>query len=309
MTTVLRVSVAALALAGASLFASAPANADRFGFGYGSRGGIGFSYETGGYCDSVGCPVDFWDYPIAYCPVYFDGDWHSGPFYYRYISGDYYYWIRGDWRRDEWEGDRPDDACVGRFGPPRDYDFYANNGFIWLDAWRFRFFHHHHHHDHDHDGGHDHDHNGNHDHHGDNGGWDRGGDRGMVWDHGGDHNPHSGGTTGDPGRPATGSPAPLGGSPGAGGGLRDHLNGGEFGGRHHDGGSASPSGNAGADRGGFEGHRFDAGGRGGTSAPPPSSPAPSSPPPSSAPPSSSPAPSGGHHDFSDGGGQHHSHTP
>ena len=25
---------------------------------------------------------------------------------------------------------RPDDACVGRFGPAQNYDFYANNGFI-----------------------------------------------------------------------------------------------------------------------------------------------------------------------------------
>src|ERR1051325_2575741 len=83
---------------------------------HGVRGPLlGFSYDTGGYCDSTGCPDDFWDYPIAYCPVYFAGEWYRGPFYYRYWQGNYYYWIRGDWRRDEWRGDRPDDACVGRF--------------------------------------------------------------------------------------------------------------------------------------------------------------------------------------------------
>src|SRR4029077_16444814 len=99
-----------------------------------------------------------------------------------------------DWRRDEWEGDRPGDACVDRFGPPEDYDFYADNGFVWLGAWRLSFFRHHHHHHHDHDGGHDHDHNG--DHHGGHGSWDHAGDHGTVWDHGGDRNPAAGGGAG-----------------------------------------------------------------------------------------------------------------
>ena len=146
--------------------ASTPASADRFGFGYGPRGGIGFSYESGGYCDSWGCPDDFWDYPVAYCPVYYDGDWYRGPFYYRYFGGTYYYWIHGDWRRDDWRDRRPDDACVDRFGPPLGYDFYIGHGFIWRDEWRYRWFHRHHH-DHDHDGDHDHDcreTNGQHDH-------------------------------------------------------------------------------------------------------------------------------------------------
>jgi predicted sugar kinase len=67
MKTGLQLSVAALALAGTSLFTSVPASADSYG--YGPSAGIGFSYETGGYCDSAGCPEDFWDYPIAYCPV------------------------------------------------------------------------------------------------------------------------------------------------------------------------------------------------------------------------------------------------
>src|ERR1041384_6710137 len=68
---------------------------ERSHHGDGPSGGIGFSYDTGGYCDSTGCPDDFWDFPIAYCPVYFAGEWYRGPFYYRYWQGDYYYWIRG----------------------------------------------------------------------------------------------------------------------------------------------------------------------------------------------------------------------
>jgi len=286
----LRLSVAALALAGTSLFASMPASAE--GYGDSPRDGIGYSYDTGGYCDSAGCPDDFWDYPIAYCPVYFDGEWYRGPFYYRYWQGDYYYWIRGDWRMDEWTGDRPDDACVGRFGPPEDYDFYVDNGFIWLDAWRWRFFHHHHH-DHDHDGDHDrdHDHDHDHDHHGDqgHGTWGHSGDHGVVWDHGGDHNPHPAGASTTP--PASGAPTPLGEtrngrSPESGG--RDHLNGG-----HSD--------SAGG------GHHVDV-----RSAPAPvNNPPPPSPPPPSSPPPSSPPPSGGdsHHDGGFHGGSHHTQTP
>jgi hypothetical protein len=285
MKTGLQLSVAALALAGTSLFASVPASAE----GYGPSDGIGYSYESGGYCDSAGCPDDFWDYPIAYCPVYFDGEWYRGPFYYRYWQGDYYYWIRGDWRLDEWNGDRPDDACVGRFGPPEDYDFYVDNGFIWLDSWRLRFFEHHHHHDHDHDGDHGHDH----DHHGGHGSWDHGGDHGVVWDHGGDHNPQPGGTSGTPGGSASGAPTPLGGTDRIGGansgaGFRDHFNGSE--GHHHEGSPPSPTSDTGGT--GSGGHHSDVGGRSTPSpanSPPPSAPPPPPPPP---PPSSGES----HHD-------------
>ena len=54
-----KLTMAAAAMAGASLVASAPAQADSFGFSFGPRGGVGFSYDTGGYCDSWGCPDGF----------------------------------------------------------------------------------------------------------------------------------------------------------------------------------------------------------------------------------------------------------
>lgn len=266
-------SVASLALAATSFFASTPASAERFGFGYGPRGGIGFSYESGGYCDSWGCPDAFWDYPIAYCPVYYDGDWYRGPFYYRYSHGIYYYWIHGDWRRDEWRDRRPDDACVDRFGPPLGYDFYISHGFIWRDEWRYRWFHGHHRHDHDHDGDHDGDH-----HRGNHGRWDHGGDHGRIWDHSGDHNgDHNGAAAGDQGggaaegatvnptelgthrhgenfapRGGTGSPIPEN------SGTPTHDRGGETGGHHHDAPAASDS-NGPRDAGG---HHAESGGGG-----------------------------------------------
>jgi hypothetical protein len=303
MKTGLQMSAAALALAGAALFASTPASADSFGLRYGP----GFSYESGGYCDSLGCPDEFWDYPVAYCPVYFAGEWYRGPFYYRTWQGDYFYWIRGDWRRDEWSGDRPDDACVGRYGPPLDYDFYISNGFIWRDEWRFLWFRRHHH-GHDHDG--DHDHHGGHDH----GSWDHGGDHGRVWDHSGDHNLDGGG---DRGGAATGMPAPLGGHPhesgfgrggngggstivGApgtnGGGPRDHFNG-EGDRQPHERDAPAPSNSPGG--GDSSGHHG--------APPPPSSPAPSPPPPNSPPPSSGES----HHDSGSRGdfSGHHTHAP
>lgn len=100
--------------------------------------GIGFSYSSGGYCDAWGCPDDFWNYPIYYCPVYYDGRWYRGPMYYRYFGNRPFFWIRGSWRRDYWNGPRPYGACVDRFGPPLDLDFYIWNGFTIRDEWRYR---------------------------------------------------------------------------------------------------------------------------------------------------------------------------
>ena len=138
MKNALKLTVAAAAMVGASLFASAPAQADSFGLSFGSRGGIGFSYDTGGYCDRWGCPDGFWDYPIAYCPVFFGDEWYRGPFYYRYRHGEYLYWIHGGWRRDEWDNDRPPGYCEDRFGPALGFDFYNSHGFRWRDDWRRR---------------------------------------------------------------------------------------------------------------------------------------------------------------------------
>jgi hypothetical protein len=196
----MKLTVAAAAIAGASLFASAPAQADSFGFRFGPHGGIGFSYDTGGYCDSWGCPDDFWDYPIAYCPVFFRGEWYRGPFYYIYRHGRYYYWIHGGWRSDDWGFRRPYGACVDRFGPALDFDFYLSHGFRWRDDWRYRWYRGH--------GGRNWDRDRHRDWHtwdmdrrGDRhdrnrGDWNRGGSDGRVWDHSGDRNVAPQGGTG-----------------------------------------------------------------------------------------------------------------
>ena len=87
MRKILKMAAAAAVLAGASLFASAPAGAQTFGLTTTFGGGIGFSLQSGGYCDSYGCPDGFWDYPVSYCPVFYRGQWYRGPLYYRSFHG------------------------------------------------------------------------------------------------------------------------------------------------------------------------------------------------------------------------------
>ena len=77
MKSLLKLSVAAAALAGAAVFASAPASAG-FSISIGVPG-IAFTTGSGGYCDRWGCPDGYWDYPVFYGPVYYDGDWYQGP--------------------------------------------------------------------------------------------------------------------------------------------------------------------------------------------------------------------------------------
>jgi hypothetical protein len=92
--------------------------------------------ETGGYCDSAGCPDRFWKYPIHYGPVFFHGQWYRGPVYYR---GDRYarqYWVHGGWHRDEWRGRRPSWARQSHDGPPLAFEYYADHGFQLSDHWR-----------------------------------------------------------------------------------------------------------------------------------------------------------------------------
>jgi hypothetical protein len=132
--TATRILVAA-AISGA-LLGTEPAMAASYGVSF-STPGISFSYNSGGYCDAWGCPDSYWDYPIYYCPVYYGGQWYRGPVYYRMIFGRPYYWLHGDWRRDAWIGPRPVWACVDRFGPPLDLDFYIWNGFSVRDDWRY----------------------------------------------------------------------------------------------------------------------------------------------------------------------------
>jgi hypothetical protein len=133
-------SIAAASIFGALLSLPSAARADSFGFSVGPAGGIGFSYESGGYCDRWGCPDDFWDYPVSYCPVYFDGDWYRGPMYYRNWGGRYYFWIHGGWHSDDWDVSRPDWACSDEFGPALSYEWYDSHGFRWRDDWRQRWY-------------------------------------------------------------------------------------------------------------------------------------------------------------------------
>jgi hypothetical protein len=176
--TLLKAAAAAAMLAGAMLSISGPAKAE--------IAAAGFSYDSGGYCDSDGCPDDFWDYPIAYCPVYFDGEWYRGPMYYREVDGENLYWIHGRWRENQWDedddGPRPSWVCRDRYGPALDIDFYLSHGFRWRNEWRERFHR-------EHDGHHDHrewDHD-----HGDRGPHDGDRDHRDGWDHT-QHDDHGG---------------------------------------------------------------------------------------------------------------------
>ena len=144
MRNVLKITVAAAALAGAAMLWGAPAQAQGFAIGVGPQGGINFSISSGGYCDEYGCPDQFWDYPIYYCPVFYRGGWYRGPVYYRNEDGDVQFWVRGAWHHDQWDGPRPDWACTDRFGPPLGFEFYDSRGFHMRDEWR-RW-----HHDYDH---------------------------------------------------------------------------------------------------------------------------------------------------------------
>ncbi len=121
--------LAALALGTAATAAAAPAKAQDFGVTVGPHGGIGFSYDSGGYCDDQGCPDDFWDMPVYYGPVFWDGQWFDGPVYYRDWYGRRQFWIDGGWRFDQWRGPHPGWWREGRYGPALGPDFYRSHGF------------------------------------------------------------------------------------------------------------------------------------------------------------------------------------
>ncbi len=131
MRRLLKTALAATTLAGATLFAAAPSQAGiSFSFSFGVPNGVAFSHESGGYCDDWGCPDAYWDMPIYYGPVFWDGHWYKGPLYYREWHGKRWYWVRGDWRRDQWRGPRPNWWRGDyRVGPALGYNFYLSNGF------------------------------------------------------------------------------------------------------------------------------------------------------------------------------------
>lgn len=130
--SVLKIGLAAAGFI--ALSASEPAAADQWGVSISSNA-VGFSYNSGGYCDSYGCPDRYWDYPVYYCPVYVHHRWYRGPVYYSRRHGGTMFWVRDGWHRDEWNGQRPPWACNDRYGPALDLYFYQSNGFRVRDTW------------------------------------------------------------------------------------------------------------------------------------------------------------------------------
>jgi hypothetical protein len=252
MKRFLKSSAAVAVLAGAALFLCAPARADDDS----APGGVGYSPDSGGYCDDEGCPDGFWDFPVAYCPVYFEGTWFRGPLYYRNQDGRVQYWIHGGWRFDQWNSaTRPDWACVNRFGPALGYDFYIDHGFHWRESWRRRWFH-----DHGHDHGHgtDHgDHGGDHHDHGGSGGSSAGGSTGGSTGSGGGHHDHDGS-----GGSSAGSSSSTGSSTGS-GSERQNRSGSGSGasGGSNSGGSGGSAGSGGDHHGSGGSGGFGGGGR------------------------------------------------
>jgi hypothetical protein len=99
---------------------------------------VQYDPQTGGYCDTRGgCPDHFWTYPIFYGPVYYHHVWYRGPVYTRDDRwGHHLFWVRGDWRRDEWHHARPYWARDVRFGPALDFAYYEGHGFNVEGHWR-----------------------------------------------------------------------------------------------------------------------------------------------------------------------------
>ena len=132
----IRFKFSALAALSLLLFSPVPSRAQPVDVGV----AVPDDYDTGGFCDAAGCPDSFWDYPVAWCPVYFDGDWYQGPTYYRVFDDEPYFWVDGDWHLDEWDGPRPGWACADAYGPPLGYDWYEDNGFVWPVHFLHRYF-------------------------------------------------------------------------------------------------------------------------------------------------------------------------
>lgn len=137
MKRLLKTVMAAAAFAGVSWFASTPAHA-QYGYGWdGPDNAITFSYGSGGYCDSYGCPPGYWDLPVFYGQVYYRGVWYRGPIYYRDWRGQRWFWIRGNWRTDQWRGPRPYWARDFRVGPALGFGFYDRDSrFRIREEWR-----------------------------------------------------------------------------------------------------------------------------------------------------------------------------
>jgi len=122
--------MSAALLAGSAFAMATPASA---GVGFSiSIGvpGVGFDYNSGGYCDRWGCPDGFYNYPVWYGPVFVGGNWYQGPVYWRDWGGSRWYWVHGGWHRDEWRGPRPGWwSSSYHYGPALGFNYYHDHGF------------------------------------------------------------------------------------------------------------------------------------------------------------------------------------
>lgn len=106
---------------------------DAYAQGYGAYGDQYDDQYGAGYCDEYGCPDDYYDLPVYYGDVYYDGSWLTGPLYYRDWYGSRQFWVHGGWRSANHRG--------GRFGPALGRNWYAQNrgwrnGFTNRNAYR-----------------------------------------------------------------------------------------------------------------------------------------------------------------------------
>lgn len=106
---------------------------DAYAEGYGVYDDDAYDDYAMGYCDEYGCPEDFYDLPVFYGDVFYDGAWLTGPLYYRDWYGRRQFWIHGGWRYGNHRG--------GRFGPALGRSWYLQNrgyrnGFTTRGAWR-----------------------------------------------------------------------------------------------------------------------------------------------------------------------------
>lgn len=127
MKTIWKAALTALSLAGAGALSGCAYDGDYY-YGGGVSAGYG-GYYGGGYCDSWGCPDNYWDMPLYYGSFYYGGRWYDGPHYYRDFGGRRQYWVQGGWRDDAWRGQRPSWYREGRTGPALGRDFYRSDRF------------------------------------------------------------------------------------------------------------------------------------------------------------------------------------